>query len=157
LTSKFSGNSHDRSVVTITANRVINDNPGCAAKNVTDLGTDSIFYCANQSNQLISFDFRSLTITPTHSSLRMHTPGPNNYHVKNWVLEGSTDSQEWIEIDRRENDSDLNNSCSLKTFSIARSDPVRLIHLRQIGPNHQSDKYLIFNLFEVFGSVIGLE
>jgi hypothetical protein len=157
LTSKFDGNVHDRSVVTITANRVINDNSGCATKNVADLGTDSIVHSANEPPHSISFDFRSLTIAPTHYSVRMYTPSPNSFQLKNWVLEGSTDSCAWIEIDHRENNSDLNSSCPLKMFSIARSDPVSLIPLRQIDPNHRNDNFLIFTSFEVFGSMVGIK
>jgi hypothetical protein len=157
LTSKFGGNVHDRKIVTITANHVVADHPNDAAKNVADLGTNSYFHSANEANQSISFDFRNLTITPTHYSLRMNSPGPNHYHLKNWVLEGSPDGNSWIELDRRENNNDLNSSYALKTFSVSRSDPVRVIRLRQIGPNHQNDNYMIFTSFEVFGSVVGLE
>jgi hypothetical protein len=157
LTSKFGGNVHDRGVVTITANRVYSDNPNYATKNAADLGTDSYFNSANEPNQSISFDFRNLTIIPTHYSLRTHSSGPNDSHLKSWVLEGSTDGNLWIEIDRRENNSDLNSSCALKTFSIARSDPVRVIRLRQIGPNHCNNNQLVCSSFEVFGSMVDLE
>jgi hypothetical protein len=157
LTSKFGGNVHDRNVVTITANRAYDDNPHNAAKNVADLGTNSYFCSANEANQSISFDFQNLTITPTHYSLRMHSPDPNYCHLKNWVLEGSPDGDLWIELDRRENNNDLNSSYALKTFSVSRSDPVRVIRLRQIGPNHQNSNHMIFTSFEVFGSIVGLE
>jgi hypothetical protein len=83
LTSKFGWNVHDRGVVTITVNRVYSESPGHAAKNVADLGADSVFYSANEPNQSVSFDFRSLTIAPTHYSLRMYRPGANSYHLKN--------------------------------------------------------------------------
>jgi hypothetical protein len=157
LTSKKGGNVHDRDVVTNTANRVWSDDPSYAAKNAAALGIDSYFHSANEPNQSISFDFRNLTITPTHYSLCTYSSGPNFCHLKSWVLEGSTGENSWIEIDRRENNSDLNSSCALKTFSIARSNPVRVIRLRQIGPNHQNDNCLVFTSFEVFGSVVGLE
>jgi hypothetical protein len=157
LTSKFRGNVYDRSVVTITANRAASDHSYYAAKNVADLGTDSYFQSPNEANQSISFDFRNLTITPTHYSLRMYSPEPNSYHLKNWVLEGSPDGNSWIELDRCENNNDLNSSYALKTFSVSRSDLVCVICLREIGPNHQNNNHMIFTSFEVFGSVVGLE
>jgi hypothetical protein len=83
LTSKFGGNVHDRNVVTITANRAYDDHPYYAAKNVADLGTNSHFHSPNEANQSISFDFRNLTIAPTHYSLRVNNSDRNSYHLKN--------------------------------------------------------------------------
>jgi hypothetical protein len=34
---------------------------------------------------------------------------------------------------------------------------VRVIRLRQIGPNRQNENLMLFTSFEVFGSVVGLE
>jgi hypothetical protein len=143
--------------MTIIANRAYDGHPYYAAKNVADLGTNSYFQSANEANQSISFDFRNLIIPPTHYSLRMNSPGPDSYHLKNWVLKDSPNDDWWIELDHRENNNDLNSSCALKTFSVSRSDSVRVISLCQIGPNHRSDNYMIFTSFEVFGSVAGFE
>jgi hypothetical protein len=85
----------------------------------------------------------------------MYILGPNNYHLKSWMLEGSADGNSLIELDRRENSSDLNSSFTLKTFSILRSDPVRGI--RQIDPNLGNGSRLIFTSFKVFRSVVRLE
>jgi hypothetical protein len=63
----------------------------------------------------------------------------------------------WTEIDRRENNSDLNENLAVKTFAVARPGSFRRIRLRQIGPNHCRDNYLILSAFEVFGAVAGLQ
>jgi hypothetical protein len=157
LTSRFGGNVHDRGVVNITANRVASDSPGYAAKNVADLGTDSFFHSVNEPNQWICFDFKEMKIRPTHYSIRMHSSGPNSFHLKNWVIEGSTDGTSWHELDRRENNTDLNNSYAVKTFNICKVDTFRMIRLRQIGLNHRNDNLLLFTAFELFGSLIGLK
>jgi hypothetical protein len=154
---KFGGDVHDRDIVTIIVNRACYTHPSHAAKNVADIGSDSYFYSANEPNQSIAFDFRNLMIMSTHYSLRMHHPRPNQYYLKNWALESSRDGNSWMYLDRCENNSDLNSFFALKTFSIARFDPVRVIHLRQIGPNHRNDNYLIFTSFEIFGSMVGIE
>jgi hypothetical protein len=157
LTSQFSGNIHDRGVVTITANRPISNYPSYAAKNVADLGTDSYFRSANEPNQWICFDFKAMKIRPTHYSVRTCSGGPNTIHLKNWVIEGSADGTSWNEIDRRENNTDLNNSYAVKTFNVCRVDTFQMIRLRQIGLNHQNYNHLIFTAFELFGSLIGLK
>jgi hypothetical protein len=48
-------------------------------------------------------------------------------------------------------------SFALMMFSIARSDPLHVIRLLQIGPNHCNYNYLIFISFEIFSSVVDLE
>jgi hypothetical protein len=157
LTSRFCGNVHDRCVINITANRPYNDHPSYAPKNVADLATDSSFGSANEPNQSICFDFKEMQIRPTHYSIRMSSAAPNAYHLKNWVIEGSVDGNLWLEIDRRENNTDLNGSHAIKTFNICKVDTFRMIRLRQIGLNHRNDNYLLFTAFEFFGSLIGLK
>jgi hypothetical protein len=98
-----------------------------------------------------------MQIRPTHYSIRTCSAGPNSYHLKNWVIEGSVDGNLWLEIDRRENNTDLNSSFAIKTFQICKVDTFRMIRLRQIGLNHQNNNYLIFTSFELFGSLIGLK
>jgi hypothetical protein len=157
LTAKFGGNVHDRGVVHITANRPCNDSPSYAAKNVVDLGTDSYFRSAYEANQSICFDFKKMTITPTHYSIRTNSNDRNGYHLKSWVLEGSKEGNLWIEIDRQNDHSDLNSQFAVATFSVGRSESVRLLRLRQTGRDHSGNNQLYFTAFEIFGSVVGIE
>jgi hypothetical protein len=53
-TSKFGGNEHDRGVVTVTANRVVNDNPINTAKSAADIGMNSYLCSASELSQSIS-------------------------------------------------------------------------------------------------------
>jgi hypothetical protein len=156
LTAKFGGNVHDRGVVHITANRVCDDSTGHAAKNVVDLGTDSYFHSTYDANQSICFDFKKMTITPTHYSIRTNNNGPNGYHLKSWVLEGSKEGNLWIEIDRQDGRSDLNSRFAVATFSVGRSESVGLLRLRQTGLNHSGNNLLYFTAFEIFGSAVGI-
>jgi hypothetical protein len=89
--------------------------------------------------------------------MRMSSYGPNSYHLKNWVIEGSIDGTSWSELDRRENNTDLNNSYAVKTFNVCKVDTFRMIRLRQIGPNHGNNNYLIFTAFDLFGLLMGLK
>jgi hypothetical protein len=157
LTAKFGGNVHDRGVVHITANRPNSDHPSYAAKNVADLETDSYFQSAYEANQSICFDFKKMTITPTHYLIRTNGNDPNGYHLKTWVLEGSKEGNSWIEFDRQNDRGDLNSQFAVAIFSVGRSESVRLLRLRQTRPNHRGDNRLIFTAFEIFGSVVGIE
>jgi hypothetical protein len=73
------------------------------------------------------------------------------------VVEGSDDGATWTEIDGRENNSDLNDDLVVKTFTVAQSGRFRMIRLRQTGPNHCGDDYLVLSAFEVFGAVAELQ
>jgi hypothetical protein len=157
LTCRFGGNVHERGVVGITANRPVNAESCNAPKNLADLGTDSYFHSVNEPNQSVCYDFNEMKVRPTHYSVRMYPTGRNSYHLKNWVIEGSTDGASWSEIDRREKNTDLNSSLAIKTFEVAKIATFRMIRLRQIGQNHRGDHYLIFTSFELFGSLIGLK
>jgi hypothetical protein len=157
LTCRFGGNVHERGVVGITANRPVNAESCNAPMNLADLGTDSYFHSVNEPNQSICYDFKEMKIRPTHYSVRMYPAGRNSYHLKNWVIEGSTDGASWSEIDRRENNTDLNSSLAIKTFEVAKIATFWMIRLRQIGQNHRGDHYLIFTSFELFGSLMGMK
>jgi hypothetical protein len=64
------------------------------------------------------------------------------------------DGDSWIEIDRREKNNDLNRANEIMTFSVARSDEVRMIRLRSTGPEHNRNNYSAVSAFEIFGSVV---
>jgi hypothetical protein len=155
LTSGIGGNVDDKNVVNITANRVCDSNPWYAAKNVADFESNSCFLSANEPNQSICFDFKTLRIEPTHYTIRTLNAGPNGSHLKNWVIEGSIDGTSWTEIDRHENNNDLNNRLALKTFAVSNVARFQMIQLRQIGLNHGSNNLLYFTAFEIFGSLSG--
>jgi hypothetical protein len=72
------------------------------------------------------------------------------------VVEGSDDGASCTEIDRRENNSDLNGKLTVKTFAVSQSGSFGRIRLRQTGPNHRGNNHLVLNSFEVFGAVTGL-
>jgi hypothetical protein len=149
LTAKCDGNIHDRGVVEITASSVFwTDYP----RNTADLGTDSYFKSEDEPRQWICFDFKSLRIEPTHYTIRTFLFDC----LKSWTLEGSDDGVSWTEIDRRENNSDLDDTFAVKTFAVSRSGSFERIRLRQIGPNHGDDIEMRLSAFEVFGAIARL-
>jgi hypothetical protein len=89
LTSKFGGNVRDRNIVNVTANRVYNDSPSYAPKNVADLGSNSIFHSVNEPNQSICFDFKMMKVIPSHYSIRMLGSTASGCHPENRLLEWS--------------------------------------------------------------------
>jgi hypothetical protein len=151
LTAKFGGNVHDRGVVNITA--YVDQGGTIGPKNVADLSSDSIYNSGGVPNQWICFDFKTMQVAPTHYTVRSYSAGPNGWHLKNWVIEGSQDGNSWTEIDRRENNADLNSSHAVKTFAISKRGSFRMLRLFLIGPAHNGGHGMIISRVEFFGTL----
>jgi hypothetical protein len=156
LTSKHGGNVHDRGIVNISGVTPCSTGSDYLPKNVADLtATTTYFFSRDESNQMLIYDFQKSRITLTHYSIRsFHSDGENGRHLKSWVLEVSSDGSNWVEIDRRENNNELNGASKISTFSISKSMECRMIRLCQIGQNHQGNHHLLFSALEIFGFLI---
>ena len=78
--------------------------------------------------------------------------------LKSWVIEVSNTGTEsaWREIDRREDNNDLNDDYATANFKISRvaSGSVRFFRLRQIGENHNGTDVLALSSLEIFGTLL---
>jgi hypothetical protein len=160
LTEKWGGNVHDKGVVEITGSKIHHSHHGdlnYGPRVTADLASDSYFETDNRPDQWICFDFKTVRTEPTHYTIRTHQYDPGYAHLKNWVVEGSDDAVSWTEIDRRENNSDINKAWDVKMFAVSRSGSFKMIRLRQTGLNHRHSHRLVLRAFEVFGSITGLE
>jgi hypothetical protein len=151
LTAKCRGNVHDRGVVEITASSVCSTN---SPQNASNLENQDLCFCSeDKPGQWICLDFKTLRIEPMHYTIRTYLIG----HLMSWAVEGSNEGASWTEIDRHENNSDLNGWLYVKTFAVSWSGSFRMIRLRQTGPNHLGNNYLVLGAFELFGAVAGLQ
>jgi hypothetical protein len=100
----------------------------------------------------ICLDFKTLRIEPTHYTIQ----AGDRVVLKSWAVEGSDDGALWTEIDRCENNSDLNGRRAMKTFAFCRSRSFGRIRLLQTGPNHEANNQLVLRAVEFFGTVAGL-
>jgi hypothetical protein len=71
------------------------------------------------------------------------------------VTNDQSNANSWIEIDRREDNADLNGNGIVHTFPIShpQSGGFRCIRLRQIGLNHYNNNHLCIGVFELFGEL----
>jgi hypothetical protein len=160
LTRECGGNVHQKGVVTITGHHYYADNT-YPAWSAADLTADSVFYSKDEPNQSLTYDFRDRRLRVTHYSIRSRYDGnDDNYYLRSWVIEGSVDDVTWIEVDRRDNNDRLKGRNATHCFEVqSRSDDfrlVRLVRLRQTGPNHYSspDHRMVISGFELFGWMI---
>lgn len=150
LTRKCGGNVHEREIIKVTASSVYSD---CLAKNAVDLQKDSIYQSRNEQNTWLCYDFKDRRVIPTSYSVKSFGYGPGSHHLKSWVLEVSNNGTSWKEVDRRDNNNDLNDFRVTRNFRITRiaSERFRFVRLRQIGPNHRCGYYIGITAMEIFG------
>jgi hypothetical protein len=95
----------------------------------------------------------------THYAIRTRSNGPiGGNHLKSWVVEVTNDrskADSWIEIDRQENNQDLNGRGVVQTFRCSNppNGEFRYLRIRQIGPNHNGHHYMFLSAFEIFGQL----
>jgi hypothetical protein len=176
LTRECSGNVHDRNVIEVTSGSfekvtsganphsgAYNNKPEYAAKNAADLETGSDFFSAYRDkkediphtrNNWICYDFKERRIVPTHYTIRTNLNGPVSYHLKSWLVETSTDGENWREVAREEDNNQLNGRWFIATFPVAGGGECRFIRLVNIGRNHEGDDQLIISAWEIFGNLI---
>jgi hypothetical protein len=152
LTRRCGGNIVEKGAVRVTTSDP-DDNPTYSCRNVVDFESVNNFLSGNAPNQWVCYDFGRATVKLAHYAIRSGLGGPEWIHLRNWILEGSTDGSEWIELDRRVNDAHLQDCDRSTAFAIAEPIEVRMVRLRQTGVNHEGTNSMVVNAFELFGEL----
>ena len=151
LTEEFGGNVVEQEVVKITAR------DGSGMKYIVEFSDYESNYCSkNVPEPWFCIDFEKRSVYVTNYTFRTYAFGGKNYfHPKSWVVETSMDEKEWVTIDTRVENQDLNGASKTKTFSISRDrvHRARYIRVRSTGPNHNGKNHLVCAGFEVFGTL----
>ena len=121
--------------------------------NIVDSNHESYSYTQNEPESWIMFDLKNYYVVANSYAIKSE-PNPENYdHMKSWIVEGSLDLNEWVQLDRRENDGSLNHSGAIGEFSIQQPSLVRYIRVKEIGTNWADRNYLSMANFELFGEL----
>ena len=158
LTRKYHGNLVDVGVVSMTATDTFTVFSSCELKYILTIENDSEFYCSQNSVNPLPFfqiDFRDIRVQPTGYALGTYVFGVNNQHLKSWVVEGSLNGEDWVEIDRRDDDNQLNGQFRKAYYQATApaKSPMRYIRLRMTGPSHRNDYQLLCSFMELFGGL----
>lgn len=145
-------NGNINEVLTITASSIYNVTS--RPQNVILFeNADKIFYSDEKKNNWLSFEFKKHQIIPTNYTIKSYdTPRT----MKNWVIEVSNDTSNWIIIDQRTNCSDVKERGKVHTFQISNkiNEPFRFIRLRHTGFNWNNDYFFTLDSFELYGTLI---
>lgn len=112
------------------------------------------------SNAWIQFDFKDNRVSIYEYAIQTGTGMIGNFFPKSWALMGSNDKDQWEIIDKRINDTNLNNASVCKVFptlSIVRNRSYRYIRYYHYDSHSESmDRYSImyFQRMEFYGKII---
>ncbi|OHT15300.1 hypothetical protein TRFO_14205 [Tritrichomonas foetus] len=153
LTDKSGGNVAKNKTINITCSSVFSPSQEYSPENVVDLDTNSYFFSNCGPNQWICLDFKERKIIPKKYTLKSIVMGSNNHQPRNWVVEVSGDGTNWMEVDRREGNSVLNNKNVIGTFNINVHKKCRFIRFRLSGKTSYNTDYFVIAGIEVFGTI----
>lgn len=113
--------------------------------------------CTNcSSNEWICIELKKHQVIPTYYSVKSHGGSQGSYHPRSWVIEGSNDNSNWVEIDEQKNCPYLNGSHLSHSFPIKNENQQEFsfIRMKLTDTNWRSDNYLSISRFELYGYLI---
>jgi hypothetical protein len=87
-------------------------------------------------------DFKEKRMVPTHCPIRMHPDRPGGEHLKSWLIERSTEEENWREVGRKENSDKFDGYSFPRAFAFASGGECRFNGLVNVGRNHSGDDRL---------------
>jgi hypothetical protein len=150
LTSICGGNVHEKGEVNLTASSV-HTNGGTERwemKHLVDENIETHFCADGHGNEWICLDFKERRLAPTHYAI-----WSGWLPLKSWKVEGSSDGQNWTLLDKKNDNFDVKDDRSFRTFPLWSSPTVRMIRLTLTGPTHAGGYWLMLRRLELFGSI----
>jgi hypothetical protein len=166
LARQCGGNVHEQNVVIVTSSPTYSNEASRAANNAADLRNDSLFYShyrpsssdiPHTRNNWICYNFKERTVIPSHYVVRSRNDEwgrPGSFNLKSWVVETSLDGTNWIEIDHKESNSQLDDKNVIATFEVSRREECHFLRLVNIGRNHAFNDAVVISGLEIFGALI---
>ena len=148
LTCEYGGNVCDKGIVNVMGTCEYQDR-------LVDLS--ALCGCTSEcKDSWICYDFIDRGVIPKSYSVRS---SDSDNHLKSWVIEVSNDGYSWTEIDRRENNNELNDKFALSNFKISHvpRKSFRFFRLRQTGENHKGTYAFSVSSLEIFGTLFVVE
>lgn len=157
LTKIGGGNPHDKGLIEVTTN-YYNSNSSYHPKNLLDFNNDNEFITYDSNRDAwVCFDFKNREIEISNYTIKSSTIRDSNVgQIKNWVIEISSDGNDWTQIDQRLNNSELNGQGNFRTFDVSSNHFSRYCRFRHTGDYWGYPNWcLIINSIEFYGRVRG--
>ena len=107
LESKYGSNLHEQGIITISASSTnpgsstwggFNNNNNNTAEKVIDYNWNGYWSSSGVIGDWLEIDFKQRKVKINGYSLKTHNYPTNYTHLKNWVIEGSNDRNNWVQI-----------------------------------------------------------
>jgi hypothetical protein len=148
-------NVDDCGIVTVTA---FSTSGTYLPKRIADLDTTQTYFSLNdrgENGQWVQYNFGTSRVKPVAYSIRTNGDGVGYAHLKFWVVEVSNDVTNWIPVDDRNNNSDLNGPSVTASFEMSNrpSEAYQYVRLRTTGKSHENNDHLHLSAFELYGDL----
>lgn len=125
--------------------------------NFNDLGRSSMWSPSNHNHEYLIYDFKNIKVKLTNYTL--HTPtSPTKDYPRSWIVECSNDCKNWIQIDERRDENEMNGCGRCHTFSCSHDQPefFRYVKFTTNGPcwNGYDRYYFDVSAIEFYGCII---
>lgn len=142
-------NPVDRGTVAVTSSPLgSNSEPASALLDRRSLR----FTTRPTKNASVVFDFKSRRVKVRAYTLKHYTSWDTEA-LRDWVLEGSNDKNNWTVLREHVGDTALNGKGSTHTWSVSASGSFRYLRVRMTGLNSNKHWYLALSGFEVYGDL----
>jgi serine/threonine protein kinase len=152
LTRQLGANLAALGIVTITGNS-LSLSGATDMQRLVDFTWDGCWVSADEPNSWVQLDFGVRSVYITHYSLRTYHCARGYSHLKDWVAEGEKDGVVTT-MDTRIDTKELNGRWHAANFMCHVPCDCRKFRIRQTGPNHHGDHYLILRSIELFGEIV---
>jgi len=142
-------NPHTRGIIEVTSSTTEYNEPHQVLNNQWK----DFWYSKDEPNQWLCIDFKEKKLNINYYSIKTHGSGPGFSHIKSWIIEGSVSGHEWVIIDSKQNNFDLNRRNAIVSYSIINEGQFRYIRIKQTGKNHSGSNYLCLAGLELFGKL----
>ena len=113
---------------------------------------DSLFISQGQNDEYIQLKLLKGTLQLTHYSMMSSTDANKGTCPESWIVEGSTDSETWMEIDNVQHDRSLQAQSAIQLFKVnSICPPFKYIRIKQIDTCHPKNKRFVLARLELFG------
>ena len=154
LQKKYGNNIHDQGIISISASSSQHNRP----EQVINYNWNEKWHSDGNPGNWLEINFKQFKVKVDGYSLKtMNSPPDQDCHLKNWIIEGSKNKIDWIEIDREVNNYDLNGANYQHYYPISKElDYFQYVRIRSIGDNHFifCANYLEFTNIECYGDIL---
>jgi hypothetical protein len=152
LARQQGGDLAELGIVTVTGNS-LSENHARDLPGVIHHYWDRCWVSENAPGSWIEIDFGERSVFVTSYFLKTYRCAEGYSHLRSWVLEGLARGR-CVILDERNNRSELNGRSRSATYDCSSPALCKAVRLRQVGPNHRGDHYLVLRRIELFGELM---